>query len=151
MFIFLKFFLKPFLQAEIPLVVSRKNNLLWHSQQPCLGQDRLLAGEWVWACWKTMFFTHMANRWDRKNFFKRNTCHLCYGCLEQQQQMIPVTSHQVLHALTASSRLRFHPLFPLHLYQATVVLSHTQMGKPKKNNEREQWCFLHTALNLCAR
>lgn len=55
MFIFLKFFLKPTSQAEIPLVVSKKNDLLWHSQQPCLGQDRLLASEEVWACWKPRF------------------------------------------------------------------------------------------------
>lgn len=86
---------------------------------------------------KTMFSTHMANRWDKRNFFKRNTSHLCYGCLEQQQQMISVTSHQVLHAFTASSRLHFHPPLPLHSYQAIDIHTHTQTNKQTKN-ERDK-------------
>jgi len=76
----------------------------------------------------------MANRWDKRNFFKRNTSHFCYGCLEQQQT-IPVSSHQALHALTALSRLHFHPPLTPHSYQAIEVHAHTHT-KRKKKKER---------------
>ena len=73
----------------------------------------------------------MANRWDKRNFFKRNTSHFCYGCLEQQQT-IPVSSHQALHALTALSRLHFHPPLTPHSYQAIEVHAHTHTKRKKK-------------------
>lgn len=75
MFIFLRIFLKPTFHAEIPLVVPKMNNLLWHRKQQRLGQQ--IVGQRVGVgMLKTIFYTHMVNRWDRRNFFMRNTNHL---------------------------------------------------------------------------